>query len=70
LELHKDYLLYYNSQLYDITPLDTAITGADFDATTGSATVTVNKTAHGLAVGRYVTFSSVTVPSRIRIFYI
>jgi hypothetical protein len=55
--------IYYNSQFYDITPLDTAITGADFDATTGSATVTVNKTAHGLAVGRYVKFSSVTVPS-------
>jgi hypothetical protein len=55
--------LYYNNELYDITPLDTAITGADFDATTGSATVTVNKTAHGLAVGRYVTFSSVTVPT-------
>jgi hypothetical protein len=55
--------IYYNGQFYDITPLDTAITGADFDATTGSATVTVNKTAHGLAVGRYVTFSSVTVPT-------
>jgi hypothetical protein len=55
--------LYYVGEFYDITPLDTAITGADFDATTGSATVTVNKTAHGLAVGRYVTFSSVTVPT-------
>jgi hypothetical protein len=55
--------IYYNGQFYDITPLDTAITGADFDATTGSATVTVNKTSHGLAVGRYVTFSSVTVPT-------
>jgi hypothetical protein len=55
--------IYYNGQFYDITPLDTAITGADFDATTGSATVTVNKTAHGLADGRYVTFSSVTVPT-------
>jgi hypothetical protein len=55
--------IYYNGQFYDITPLDTAITGADFDATTGSATVTVNKTTHGLAVGRYVTFSSVTVPT-------
>ena len=41
----------------------TAITGATFDATSGSSTVTVNKTAHGLLDGRYVTFSSVTVPS-------
>jgi hypothetical protein len=55
--------IYYNGQFYDITPLDTAITGATFDATSGSATITVNKTTHGLAVGRYVTFSSVTVPS-------
>ncbi len=55
--------LYYNEQFYDITPLDTAITGATFDATSGSATVTVNKTSHGLQEGRYVTFSSVTVPT-------
>jgi len=55
--------LYYGEDFYDITPLDTAITGADFDATTGSATVTVNKTSHGLQDGRYVTFSSVTVPT-------
>jgi hypothetical protein len=34
-----------------------------FDATTGSATVTVNKTSHGLLDGRYITFSSVTVPT-------
>jgi len=55
--------LYYGENFYDITPLDTAITGADFDATTGSPTVTVNKTAHGLSDGRYVTFSTVTVPT-------
>jgi len=55
--------LYYGEDFYDITPLDTAITGADFDATTGSPTVTVNKNAHGLQDGRYVTFSSVTVPT-------
>jgi hypothetical protein len=55
--------LYYAGEFYDITPLDTAITGATFDATTGSATVTVNKTSHGLQDGRYVTFSSVTVPT-------
>jgi len=55
--------LYYSESFYDITPLDTGITGADFDATIGSPTVTVNKTAHGLLDGRYVTFSSVTVPT-------
>jgi hypothetical protein len=55
--------LYYEGEFYDITPLTTAITGADFDATSGSPTVTVNKTAHGLLDGRYITFSSVTVPT-------
>ena len=55
--------LYYGEAFYDITPLDTAITGADFDATSGSPTVVVNKTSHGLLDGRYVTFSSVTVPT-------
>jgi hypothetical protein len=55
--------LYYAGEFYDITPLDTAITGATFDATTGSATITVNKTSHGLIDGRYITFSSVTVPT-------
>jgi len=55
--------LYYGENFFDITPLDTAITGADFDASTGSPTVTVNKTSHGLSNGRYVTFSSVTVPT-------
>jgi len=55
--------LYYAGSFFDITPLDTAITGATFDATIGSATVTVNKTAHGLFDGRYVTFSTVTIPT-------
>ena len=55
--------LYYDEGFYDITPLDTAITGATFDATSGSATVTVNKASHNLERGRYVTFSSVTVPT-------
>jgi hypothetical protein len=55
--------LYYGDDFYDITPLDTAITGATFDASTGSPTVTVNKTSHGLLNGRYVTFDSVTVPT-------
>ena len=57
--------LYYNNEFFDISPLDPdgAITGATFDAASGSATVTVNKTSHGLLDGRYVTFSSVTVPT-------
>jgi len=56
--------LYYNGEFFDISPIDDdVITGATFDATSGSATVTVNKTSHGLLAGRYITFSSVTVPT-------
>jgi len=56
--------LYYEGEFFDISPLDNdVITGATFTAASGSATVTVNKTSHGLLNGRYITFSSVTVPT-------
>ena len=55
--------LYYGEAIYDITPLDTAITGATFDTVEGSNIVTVNKASHGLAVGRYITFTSVVTPN-------
>jgi hypothetical protein len=55
--------VYYGEQFYDITPLATAITGATFDTFSGLDNVTVNKTSHGLAIGRYVTFSAVTPPT-------
>ena len=55
--------LYYEGEFFDITPLDMSYYWSYFDATSGSATVTVNKTSHGLLDGRYITFSSVTVPT-------
>ena len=54
--------IYYGEAFYDITPLDTAITGATFDTNISSTSVTVNKTSHNLTVGRYITFTSVTAP--------
>ena len=53
--------LYYGNDFFDITPLDTAITGCTLTTVNGSRTVTINKGSHGLEVGRYVTLSSVTV---------
>jgi len=53
--------LYYGNDFFDITPLDTAITGCTLTTVNGSNTVTVNKGSHGLAKGRYVTLSAVTV---------
>ena len=53
--------LYYGNDFYDITPLDTAITGCTLTTVNGSNVLQVNKGSHGLEVGRYVTLSSVTV---------
>ena len=55
--------IYYGEAFYDITPLDTAITGATFNTFSSQNNVTVNKTSHGLQVGRYVTFTAVTPPT-------
>ena len=53
--------LYYGNDFYDISPLDTAITGCTLTTVNGSNVLQINKGSHGLAVGRYVTLSSVTV---------
>jgi len=53
--------LYYGEQFFDITPLDTAITGCTLTTVNGSNVLQVNKGSHGLKVGRYVTLSGVTV---------
>ena len=55
--------VYYEEAFYDITPLDTALTGCTFSTVNTSATVTVNKAAHTLEPGDLFTFTSVTPPS-------
>jgi hypothetical protein len=55
-------VIYYEGSFYDITPLGTALTSCTYTSTTGSATVTINKAAHGLQVGDYIIFTSVTTP--------
>ena len=59
----KALYIYYEDAFYDITPLDTAISGATFTTTNTSTTVTVNKTSHNLELGEYITFTSVTPPT-------
>ena len=61
---NKCLYVYDGDSLYDITPLNTAgnITGVTFTSTTGSKTVTVNKTSHGLLVGDLITFNTVVIP--------
>jgi len=61
----KVLVIYYESNLYDITPLDDsrAITSCTFTTVITSKTVTVNKISHGLSVGEYIEFSAVTAPA-------
>jgi len=60
----KVLIIYYESQFFDITPLDDTrtITGCTFTTVNTSTTVTVNKVGHGFAVGEYIQFSAVTAP--------
>ena len=58
---NKGLFLFYGDDFYDITPLDTAITGFTLTTTNGSATVRFNKASHGLTQGEYIVVSSVTV---------
>jgi hypothetical protein len=61
----KVLIVYYEGQFFDITPLDTSrqLTSCTFTTVITSRTVTVNKVSHGLLVGEYIQFSSVTAPS-------
>jgi hypothetical protein len=58
----KVLIIYYEGGFYDITPINADQTGCTFDSTTGSATVTVNLTSHGLSAGDYFKFKTVTLP--------
>jgi hypothetical protein len=55
---NKLLVIYSEGVFYDITPLGTALTSCNLTSTTGSATVTVTKVAHGLSVGDYIVFTS------------
>jgi len=59
---NKVLVIYFEGAFYDITPLDSPITGATFTTVNTSATVTVNKVGHGLTEGDLFTFTSVTPP--------
>ena len=58
----KVLVIYYEGAFYDITPINADQAGATFDSTTGSVTVTVNLTSHGLLEGDYFKFKSVSLP--------
>jgi hypothetical protein len=58
----KFLLIYYEGQLYDITPLGTTISSATFTFN-GSTTITITTSAaHGFLAGDIILFDSVTLP--------
>jgi len=58
----KFLLIYYEGQLYDITPLATTISSATFTFN-GTTTITMTtSSAHGLLAGDIILFDSVTLP--------
>ena len=59
----KFLLLYFEGQLYDITPVKAALSSATLATTSGSAVCTITKSAHGLVAGDIVQFNNVTLPS-------
>jgi len=58
----KFLLIYFEGQLYDITPVKTALTSATIATTSGSAICSVTKASHNLVAGDIVQFNNVTLP--------
>ena len=58
----KFLLLYFEGQLFDITPVKTSLTGATIATTNASAVCTITKATHGLSAGDIVQFNNVTLP--------
>jgi len=58
----KFLLIYFEGQLYDVTPLKATLTSATIATTSGSAVCTVTKTSHGLSPGNIILLDSVTLP--------
>jgi len=60
----KFLLLYFEGQLFDITPVKSTITAATLATTSGSAVCTLTtSTAHGMNINDIVQFNDVTLPA-------
>ena len=58
----KFLLIYYDGELYDITPLASALTGATITTVASSAAVTIGYINHGLSEGDIILMSNTTLP--------
>jgi len=60
---NKILALYTGDAFYDITPLASTVATCSITSTTGSSTVTIDKTSHGLYEGDLLIFDNVTIPA-------
>ena len=58
----KFLLIYFEGQLYDVTPLKATLTSATIATTSGSAICTITKASHSLSPGNIILLDSVTLP--------
>ena len=59
----KFLLIYFEGQLYDITPLKTTLTSCTIATTSGSPICSITKASHGLTAGDIILLDSVTLPA-------
>jgi hypothetical protein len=59
----KFLLIYFEGQLFDITPLKTTLASCTIATTNNSAICSITKSNHGLSAGDIVLLDSVTLPS-------
>ena len=59
----KCLLIYFEGQLYDVTPLKTTLGSCTLATTSGSAVCSITKTSHSLVAGDIVLLDNVTLPS-------
>jgi hypothetical protein len=59
----KFLLIYFEGQLYDVTPLKTTLSSCTLATTSGSAVCSITKTNHGLSAGDIILLDNVTLPA-------
>jgi len=60
---NKTLNLYTGDTFYDITPLTSTVATCSMSSTTGSTTITIDRSSHGLEEGDYILFDNVTIPA-------
>jgi len=60
---NKTLNLYTGDTFYDITPLASTVATCSMTSTTGSTTITIDRSSHGLEEGAYILFANTTIPA-------